>query len=145
MIGMDDLLKELEAESGYHRIDDPKTGYHHYEWIKFVPEGNSVRVRKRHGYDGEEDMASERFDAQWHCVVPRPLIDKVLSELMIAGHSTLPDVNITETHSGRRAYGVPQDGTTRQYKTTLTVTLRPDLKPIIGLQNPEEIQNAGSL
>lgn len=57
----------------------------------------------------------------------------------------LKDVDVTETYSGRGAYGIPQDSTTRNYRTNLEIKLRMDEKPAIELANPSEMRNAGSL
>jgi len=144
-IRVEDLVKELEAGSGYKHTDNEQHGYHHYEAVQFVLDKDKVTIFRTHGYDGEEDMASEWFNAKWQCVLPREVIDGVLSELVRTGHAKLTDVDITETYSGRRAYGIEQGDISRSYTTNLELTLRKGHKPVIKLENPEEIRNAGSL
>ncbi len=143
-IQIEELVAELEIGSSYKHIDNEELGYYHYEAVQFVFDKDQVKIFRRHGYDGEEDMASEWFDAEWYCVLPRQIINGVLSGLVRAGRATLTNVDITENYSGRRAYGIPGDNT-RYYKTNLELTLRVGQKPVIDLQNSEEIRNAGSL
>lgn len=144
-IKIEELIAELEKGSDYKHIDNEECGYHHYESVQFVFSKEEVTIFKRRGYDGEEDMSSEWFDTRWQCPLPRKLVDNVLLELVGKGHAKLTDVNVTETYSGRKAYGIPQESTTRSYKTDLEFTLKEKQKPIIKLENPEEIQDAGSL
>ena len=138
------LVLELEKGSGYKVIDNEALDYNHYEEIQFVFDKENVRITRRHGYDGEEDMSSEWLDAEWHCAVPRQTMDKVLSQLISEGKAMLAPVDITETYSGRRAYGALERHT-RNYTTSLEFTLKEGQKPIIELKNPKEIYDAGSL
>jgi hypothetical protein len=144
-IQVEDLVKELEEGSGYKHIDDEKCNYYHYESVKFIFGEDKVTIQRKHGYDGEEDMASEWFNAGWECVVPRQVIDETLSKLVGEGNATLADVDITETYSGRKAYGVVEGNRSRSYKTNLELILRTGSKPVIRLGNPQEMHDAGSL